>query len=109
MNTYLFRTTVTPTTNDFYYDSNTVADFITNAETIADARKEYAEYVMNRYYIEISKSNQMRPQKMYRELSDGTHFQCGYVFRAKTEIDFRSGWKRRFVSLWTEIYEQVKF
>lgn len=102
MKTFLFDTTVTPNSHDFWYDSEYVKNISVNAETISDAKEQYAKIIMERYGIEISKSSRERPHKMYSD-TDGKQVQVGFIFTGMTEIYFGAQLKRRFVSLGTYI------
>ena len=84
---------MTPNSPDFWYSTDYIKDISVSVETIAEAREKYAEIIWNDYSIEISKTNQKRPKKMFMDTPNGQR-QVGFVFTGMTDIDFGNIWKK---------------
>lgn len=101
MNTYFFNTTAVEKSPDFYIDRNIIPNFTCKAENIKSAIKQYSAFA-DKNCICISKTAAQRPEKMYVDRNSGA-IQKGFVFTASTEVEFCDGWRKRFISLWTEV------
>lgn len=107
MKTYFFKTTVTENSSDFWIDRDIVKNFTVSANSIIEAKNKYFDFVCDSAYINISKTQRTKAKKMYIDTNNGTCKQIGLVFTGSTDIEFNNEWKKRYVSLWCEIYELV--
>lgn len=105
MKQYLFQTTTTENTSDFWIDRNIVNNFIVSANNLNEAKQKYFEFVFDSAYITISKTQQRKANKMYVDTKNGETKQVGFVFVGSTEIEFNYQYKKRYVSLWCVINE----
>ena len=82
MKTYQFETTATmkPYNNKHWWiDPDIIRKITVNADNIETALKQYRDIVIDRYYIDISKSALKNKSAMYRDTLSGSSLQTGYI------------------------------
>lgn len=106
MSIYLFESTTICKNPRFWIDEDIIRRRKISAETIVEACKKYAKEAATAG-VEISKTQQKRPEKIYVDDKDGNAHQCGYLFKATTDIydEERRKWTKCRAEIWATIYE----
>lgn len=104
---YQFETTATMKPHNkkkWWIDSGIIRKITVEADSLAQALKQYRKTVYERDYIEISKNALKNKAPMYRDDKEGFSYQCGYVITAKTDFnnDYR-GWVTQYIDLWVTV------
>lgn len=108
MKTYQFRTETTMkeyNCSKWFIMSDIIPNIEINAETLKDAITEYCKRVMDKHFIEISKTAIKNKQAMYIDTKDGV-LQTGYVITGKT--DFLDDKKCKYVSQYVDLWVTIK-
>jgi regulatory protein YycH of two-component signal transduction system YycFG len=107
MKTFLFTTSATMkhyNHKKWWIDSGIIRDITIKADNITSALEQYRETVINKYYIDISKSALKNKSAMYIDTPSGEPKQCGYVITASTEFDNdHRGWVKQYIDLWVNV------
>ena len=106
MKEFLFESCTVCKNPRFWIDKDIISRKRIYAETIAEACKKYAEEAAFSG-VEISKTQQKRPVKIYGDDKDGNAKQCGYLFKATTDIDDeeRGKWTNCRAEIYATVYE----
>ena len=106
MKQFLFESSTFCKNPRFWIDEDIISRKRIYAETIAEACKKYAEEAAAAGG-EISKTQQKRPAKIYIDDKDGNAQQCGYLFKATTDIydEERGKWTTCRAEIWATVYE----
>lgn len=106
MSIYLFESTTICKNPRFWIDEDIIRRRKISAETLAEACEKYAEAAAAAG-VEISKTQQKRPDRLYIDDIDGNAQQCGYLFKATTDIydDERGRWTKCRAVILVTIYE----
>lgn len=106
MNTYRFETTATMKEYNhrkYWIDSGIIRPVKVQAENVKAALQLFRETVIERDYIDISKTAIKNPEPMYIDRKDGTTTQAGYVITAATEIENT----KQYIDLWVSVSQLV--
>lgn len=114
MKTFYFLFSVTPSEiirngefvkPDFYTGISRESKLF-SAENLADALQLFRNYMEDSQFVTISKTAIKNPAPMYVDIEGQDEpKQVGLVFKSSMEIEFDSGWKRRYTDTWVEIKE----
>lgn len=104
MRQYIINTTITENTEDFWIDRKLVKTFRTYAGTLQELIDSYIDYLKDECYIDVSRSQHKKQNKMYRDTPTGP-VQVGWALKGSVDIEFRHGWKKRYVTIWAEVLE----
>ena len=106
MSIYLFESTTICKNPRFWIADDIIRRKKIAAATLAEACERYAEAAAAAG-VEISKTQQKRPEKIYIDDIDGNTQQCGYLFKATTDIydEERRKWTKCRAEIWAKIYE----
>lgn len=106
MKKFLFESNTICKNPRFWIDEDIISRKKIAAATLAEACEKYAEEVAFSG-VEISKTQQKRPKKIYIDDKDGNAQQCGYLFKATTDIydEERRKWTKCRAEIWATIYE----
>lgn len=106
MKKFLFESTTICKNPRFWIDEDIISRKKIYAATLAEACEKYAEEVAFSG-VEISKTQQKRPKKIYIDDKDGSAKQCGYLFKATTDIydEERRKWTKCRAEIWATISE----
>lgn len=106
MSIYVFESSTICKNPHFWIDEDIISRKKIAAATLAEACEKYAEEVAFSG-VEISKTQQKRPKKIYIDDKDGNTQQCGYLFKATTDIydEERRKWTKCRAEIWATIYE----
>ena len=106
MSIYLFESCTVCKNPRFWIDEDIISRKRIYAETIAEACKKYAEEAAFSG-VEISKTQQKRPEKIYIDDKDGNAQQCGFLFKATMDIydEERGRWTNCRAEIWATVYE----
>lgn len=106
MKEFLFESTTFCKNPRFWIDEDIISRKRIYAETISEACEKYAEEAAFAG-VEISKTQQKRPEKIYIDDKDGNTHQCGYLFKAIKDIydEERRKWTKCRAEIWVTIYE----
>ena len=106
MKEFLFESCTVCKNPRFWIDEDIISRKRIYAETIAEACEKYAEEAAFAG-VEISKTQQKRPAKIYIDDKDGNAQQCGYLFKATKDIydEERGKWTKCRAEIWAKIYE----
>ena len=108
MKTYIFSTTTTMkdyNCSKWWILSDIIPNIEIHAETLKDAINDYCQRVMDKCYIEISKTAIKNKEPMYIDTKNGT-IQTGYVITGKT--DFQDEKTGRFTSQYIDLWVTIK-
>ena len=106
MSIYLFESTTICKNPRFWIDKDIISQKKIAAATLAEACEKYAKEAAADG-VEISKTQQKRPEKIYIDDKDGNARQCGYLFKATTDIydEERGKWTNCRAEIWATVYE----
>ena len=106
MSIYLFESTTFCKNPRFWIDGDIIRRKKIHAATLAEACEKYAKEAAADS-VEISKTQQKRPAKIYIDDKDGNAQQCGYLFKATMKIydDERGKWTNCRAEIWATVYE----
>ena len=106
MSIYLFESTTICKNPRFWIDEDIIRRKKIAAATLAEACETYAKEAAEDG-VEISKTQQKRPEKIYIDDIDGNAQQCGYLFKATTDIYDEERRKRTKcrAEIWATVYE----
>ena len=106
MSIYLFESTTFCKNPRFWINRDIISQKIIPAATLAEACEKYAKEAAADS-VEISKTQQKRPAKIYVDDKDGNAQQCGYLFKATTDIydEERRKWTKCRAEIWATVYE----
>ena len=106
MSIYLFESTTICKNPRFWIDEDIIRRKKIAAATLAEACEQYAEAAAAAG-VEISKTQQKRPEKIYIDDKDGNTHQCGYLFKATADIydEERGKWTNCRAEIWATVYE----
>ena len=106
MSIYLFESSTFCKNPRFWIDEDIISRKKISAATHAEACEKYAKET-TAAYVEISKKKKKRPEKIYVDDKDGNAHQCGYLFKATTDIydEERRKWTKCRAEIWATIYE----
>ena len=106
MSVYLFESNTICKNPRFWIDDGIISRKKIAAATLAEACEKYAEEAAAAG-VEISKTQQKRPEKIYIDDKDGKAQQCGYLFKATTDIydEERGKWTNCRAEIWATVYE----
>ena len=106
MKEFLFESCTVCKNPRFWIDEDIISRQRIYAETIAEACEKYAEEAAFAG-VEISKTQQKRPVKIYVDDKDGNAKQCGYLFKATKDIydEERRKWTNCRAEIWATVYE----
>lgn len=106
MSIYLFESTTICKNPRFWIDEDIIRRKIIAAATLAEACETYAKEAADDG-VEISKTQQKRPEKIYADDKDGNAQQCGFLFKATTDIydEERGKWTACRAYILVTIYE----
>ena len=106
MSIYLFESSTICKNPRFWIDKDIISRKKTSTETLAEACEKYAKEAAAAG-VEISKTQQKRPEKIYIDDKDGNAQQCGFLFKATTHIydEERGKWTKCRAEIWATIYE----
>ena len=106
MKEFLFESCTVCKNPRFWIDEDIIRRKRIYAETLSEACEKYAEEAAFSG-VEISKTQQKRPAKIYVDDKDGNTHQCGYLFKAITDIydEERRKWTKCRAEIWATIYE----
>lgn len=106
MSIYLFESNTICKNPRFWIADDIIRRKKIAAATLAEACKKYAEEAAFSG-VEISKTQQKRPKKIYIDDKDGNAQQCGYLFKASTDIydEERGKWTKCRAEILVTIYE----
>lgn len=107
MKKYLFKSTTTMkeyNNKKWWIDGDIIRDFVTDAENITQALKNYCDFAENSG-ISISKNALKNKNAMYID-TPGDAVQCGYVITGKTDFndDINYKWVSQFIDIWVKIF-----
>lgn len=107
MSIYLFESTTICKNPHFWIDEDIISRKKIVAATLAEACEKYAEEAAATAGVEISKTQQKRHGKIYIDDKDGNAQQCGYLFKATTDIydEERGKWTNCRAEIWATVYE----
>lgn len=106
MKEFLFESCTICKNPRFWIDEDIISRKKISAATLAEACEKYAEEAAAAY-VEISKTQQKRPEKIYVDDKDGNAHQCGYLFKATTDIydEERRKWTNCRAEVLATVYE----
>ena len=106
MSIYLFESSTFCKNPRFWIDEDIIRRKKIAAATIAEACEKYAKEAAAAG-VEISKTQPNRPEKICIDDKDGNTHQCGYLFKAITDIydEERRKWTKCRAEIWAKIYE----
>lgn len=105
---YLFETTITMkeyNNKKYWIDPNIVGKNIIESENITEALKKYAEFVEDKYYINISSNALKTKSPMYIDGVNGEACQVGYVITGSMDFDdnITNKWSKQYIDLWVTV------
>ena len=106
MSIYLFESTTICKNPRFWIADDIIRRKKIAAATLAEACEKYAEEAAAAG-VEVSKTQQKRPKKIYIDDKDGNVQQCGFLFKATVDIydEERGKWTNCRAEVWATIYE----
>ena len=106
MRKFLFESTTICKNPRFWIDEEIIRRKKIAAASLAEACEKYAEEAAAAG-VTISKTQQKRPEKIYIDDKDGNAQQCGYLFKATTDIydEERRKWTKCRAEIWATVYE----
>ena len=106
MSIYLFESTKICKNPRFWIDGDIIRQKKIHAATLAEACEKYAKEAAADS-VEISKTQIKKPEKIYIDDKDGNAQQCGYLFKATTDIydEERGKWTKCRAYILVTIYE----
>ena len=106
MKEFLFESCTVCKNPRFWIDKDIISRKKIAAATLAEACEKYAKEA-DAAGVEISKTQQKRPEKIYIDDKDGNAQQCGYLFKATTDIydEERGKWTNCRAEIWATVYE----
>ena len=106
MSIYLFESSTYCQNPRFWIAEDIIIRKKISAATLAEACEKYAEEAADAG-VEISKTQQKRPEKIYIDDKDGNAQQAGFCYKASTDIydDERRKWTKCRAVIWVTIYE----
>ena len=112
METYQFKTSVVPTTDDFWIDADNT--YTIEAETLEEALERFYEDLEGGNFINVSNNARKKKEPMYVDDKEGNQRQIGYVIKGSTEVEFGNylgDFRKKYVDIWTTIkkLESVDF
>ena len=112
METYQFKTSVVPTTDDFWIDADNT--YTIEAETLEEALERFYEDLEGENFINVSNNARKKKEPMYVDDKECNQRQIGYVIKGSTEVEFGNylgDFRKKYVDIWTTIkkLESVDF
>ena len=106
MKEFLFESSTFCKNPRFWIDRDIISHKKIAAATLAEACETYAKEAAAAG-VEISKTQQKRPEKIYIDDKDGNAQQCGFLFKATTDIydEERRKWTNCRAEIWATVYE----
>lgn len=106
MSIYLFESSTICKNPRFWIDDGIISRKKIAAATLAEACEKYAKEAAAAG-VEISKTQQKRPEKIYIDDIDGNAKQDGFLYKATMDIydDERGKWTKCRAEIWATVYE----